>query len=79
MPEVSEGGWFGGGAGNEPLGTTGNKNLFTRVLGFHPATIEDNPAGVEVTDLIACKNIRCEEHVVVIEWNCRKRNDKWLT
>ena len=29
VPEVSKGGWFGGGACNEPLSTPGNKNLVT--------------------------------------------------
>lgn len=69
MPEVSEGGWFGSGAGNEPLFAPGDKDLVVRVLGFHPAAVEDDPAGVEVTDLIARENIRCEEHVVVVKGN----------
>ena len=69
VPKVSEGRRFGGGAGNEPLGASGNKNMFTQVLGFHPTAVEDNPAGVEVPYLVACKNIRCQEYVVVVKGN----------
>ena len=69
MPEVSKGGRFRGGAGNEPLCTPRDKDLVARILGFHPAAVEDDPAGVEVTDLIARENIRCEEHVVVVKGN----------
>ena len=58
VPEVSKGGWFRSGACNEPLWAAGNENLFVRVLGFHPATVEDNLAGVEVTNLVARKNVR---------------------
>ena len=58
VPEVSKGGWFRSRACNEPLWAAGNENLFVRVLGFHPATVEDNLAGVEVTNLVARKNIR---------------------
>ena len=69
MPEVSEGGRFGSGAGDEPLRAPGDENLLPRALGFHPAPVEEDPAGIEVTDLVARKNIRCEEHIVVVKGN----------
>ena len=55
----------------EPLSAAGIEDLLVGVLDLHPRAVEVDPAGVEVAHLVAGEHLWFQEHIVVVERDCK--------
>ena len=55
------------------MSAAGIEDLLVGVLDLHPGAVEVDPAGVEVAHLVAGEHLGFQEHVVVVERDCKEK------